>query len=454
MKNIFPFIFLLFCAYLKAESISEMPLRHHIIIALDKAGCDGWIGDDEVIQGVNNLLRGDLSHLVNPDSGELSRSSRKLYEDGDYLSVVGFRINATQGDLKVFAMPMNNGDSKMAYCEYTQEQLINLIDVGWRHIALQPYNPGKEPYSLVSVAKAYALAALKSREQHVNRTFLILISDKHYNGNDFYNEMQAFYQKHQGVTLTPQKIFSKCYEVEKNYVIKYINTQNVWAGNTNSPKGYIEFYEYVPLQQNFTLSTVINFPTHLVAKLKRDGSYTIELPLSWQGGDSYRLHHLEAFPIETEKKVFKTPNNAVYLDSLTESTLRFNVPSNQSAKSIQIRAWLNLMDGFYNATLMSPQEDSPLELGRDGLNYLLSIDYEKTETVMGIPVSYLFWPPFVEDQYKVALIWRILFCLLFLGGLLAFIRWLRKPRYYTPHNINWPNASSKIQKTASNIVSL
>lgn len=431
MKKLLLFIFLFSCACMKADSVSVQPMRHHIIIALDKAGCDGWIGNDEVGQNILNLLKGDLNSLVNSDM-KVHHGSRRLYEDGDYLSVVGFRINATQGDMNVFALPIYRGNSKMAYCEYTQDQLIQLMSLEWRNIALQPYNPGGPAYSLVSVAKAYALAALKSEGQKVNRTFLIMVSDKHYNGNNFYDEMQAFYQKQQGVSLTPQKIFSKCYEVEQNYVIKYIKTLNVMAGKFYSPQGYVEFYEYVPLQQNFTLPTVINFPTHLVAKLKRNGNYNIELPLFWQGGDNYRLQHLAAFPIFTEKAQFKTPDDANCIDSLKEQTFRFEVPSDRSAKYIEIRAWLNFIDGFYNATLMSPDEKSPLELGRDGLNYLLPIEYEKTETILGIPISYLLWPPFVDNQHTAALIWKILLWALFIGWLLWMGYKMARPEHYKP----------------------
>ena len=190
------------------------------------------------------------------------------------------------------------------------------------------------------------------------------------------------------------------------------------------------------------MQTVINFPTHLIAKLKRDGSYSIELPLSWQGEDRYSLQYLAVFPIYVEKAIYEMPDDAVCIDSLKEEVVNFIVPPDQSAKFLEIRAWLNLIDGFYNATLMSPEKESLIEAGREGLNYLIPIEYESPETVMGIPISHLIWPPFVDDQNKAALIWRIILGLIFLAGLIVFIRWLRKPRYYTPHHINWPNASS------------
>lgn len=437
MKNIILFVFLFFCSYLQAESISEKPLRHHIIIAIDKAGCDGWIGNTEVGRYVNYLIHSKLSSE--------EKSVRSYYEPGDYISVVGFRINSDQKDMSVFSMPLKSGKGTMSYMQYDENQLERMLLKEWPKIALQTYNQGKSSFSLVSVAKEYALSALKSEGQQVGRTFLVMITDRHYNGNNFYDEMKAFEikQAEKGLKsrLTPQLIFKRCYEVEQYYYSRYISTDSIWADHSYSPIGYVEFYEYVPLQRNFTLSAAINYPTHLTARRKRNGDYQVEIPISWCNGNQYRFHRMEAFPNYTGNIVYKTPEEASILNTLTDDTLAFDIPSDKSVKFLQLRAWLGLVDGFYNATLMSPDEDSPIELGRNGLNTLIPIEYEEDATILGIPLPCQLWPPFVDDQHKAALIWRILLGFLFLVGLLAFIRWLRKPRYYTPHNINWPNAS-------------
>lgn len=428
MKKVYIIILLLLTGLFVNAQSSE-PIRHHIIIALDKAGCEEWIGDEEVGDGIYRLLNKRLHNLQKTElrPGE---SPRCLFINGDYLSIVGFKINETQHDMSVYALPMKSGNSKMVYKQITPEQTFEITTEIWSKIANQDNNYGSRPYSLVSVAKAYALSALQSNGQQVGRTFAILVSDKHYNGNNFYNEIQAFYLKQKELGLntivTPQKILEQCYKVEQNYVIKYISTIEIWHGNIHSPKGYIELYEYVPLQQNFTLTSAINFPTHLKAVRQR-GGYRIEMPLAWTNNDAYRFQQLDVFPTLSDNVAYQTPSEALSINHLADTIVSFNLSSDKSVKNIQLRAWLNLHDGFYNATLMSPHEESPLELGRDGLNTLVPIEYEEDATIWGMKMPDIMWFPFVNSQYTAADIWSY-YIPIFLLILLAIK--ISRPQYY------------------------
>lgn len=396
---------------LLVEAQREKPLRHHIIIALDKAGCDSWIGADEVGEDINRLLQTKM-HRLGEQKTKTEIAQRHLFEHGDYVSIVGFKINENQHDMNVYALPVSFGKGKLAYKELSLEQLCDVTTQKWSQIARKDNNYGINPYSLVSVAKAYALSALQSDGQQVGRTFALLVSDKHYNGNNFYNEIQAFCNKQKELAfwgqkdiLNSKKILEKCYLVEQNYVIKYITSVEVWYGNVLSPKGYIELYEYVPLQQTFRLTSAINFPTHLKA-IRYRGGYRVELPLAWTNNDSYRFQHLDVFPNPSDKAKYKTPSGAVSISHLTDTMVTFKVPSDKSIKNIQLRAWLNLHDGFYNATLMSPNEESPIELGRDGLNTMVPIEYEEDATILGMRMPDFMWLPFINNQYTAANIWK------------------------------------------------
>ena len=189
---------ILLLAIISVQAKKNEALRHHIIIAVDKAGCDGWLGNAEVGQYVNYLIHSKLADET---------AKRHYFEPGDYVSVVGFRINSNQRDMSVFAMPLRAGGGFMAYQQYNNNQLNSLLSEEWRETVLQSYNTGGSAFSLVSVAKEYALSALKSDGQKVGRTFLVMITDRHYNGNNFYDEMKAF-EEHQayygaGELLTP-----------------------------------------------------------------------------------------------------------------------------------------------------------------------------------------------------------------------------------------------------------
>ena len=144
---------ILLLALFSVQAKNKEPLRHHIIIAVDKAGCDGWIGNAEVGQYVNYLIHSKLSD---------EKAHRRYFEPGDYVSVVGFRINSNQRDMSVYAMPLRAGGGYLAYQQYNNYQLNSLLSGEWKGTVLQSYNTGESAFSLVSVAKEYALSALKS----------------------------------------------------------------------------------------------------------------------------------------------------------------------------------------------------------------------------------------------------------------------------------------------------
>lgn len=425
MKYSFLFIFLFVNSYIYAESISEDSLRHHIIIAIDKAGCDEWIGNDEVGREVEHLV------LEQPFEGQTER--KHLYQKGDYVSFVGFRLNQLQNDMSVFAMPMSDEKGVLAWKDYTKTRLKIMLSVDWNRTVLQSYNPGKDGYSLISIAKAYALRAVPSKSGHyVGRTFLVMVTDHHYNGNDFYDEIKNFnllqQEKKVKHPLTEDSIFAKCYDVEQKYYIRYISHKEI------GKKKYVEFYEYVPLQQNFSLQSAVSFPTHLRAVRKRNGKFEVNLPFQWMDNENYLFHHLEAFPNTIGQNIYDSPSDTKIISDLPR-TITITLPDT-SANHIQLRCWLVLNDGFYGGTMLSANRESPRELGRDGLNVLVPIEYDADATIYGSTIAgKIGWMllPWIEDQYDAAHIWEFYILPVIMLILLAYAAYrLARPEYYTP----------------------
>ena len=73
-----------------------------------------------------------------------------------------------------------------------------------------------------------------------------------------------------------------------------------------------------------------------------------------------------------------------------------------------MRAWVKLIDGVYNATVLTPSLSAPTFFGRNGLNVDIPVEYEDDATVYGIPLLDLFWIPGIESQYLMAKIWEII----------------------------------------------
>lgn len=393
-------LFLLNSFPLNAEE--DEPLRHHVILAVDKAGCDGWIGSREVSGTLRDILLSfkDVDYQV----------YRPIFRTSDYLSVLGFAIDASQQDMSMYATPLNFGDALIRYETPNELQLSVLLASKWSRLALQKINPGNAPFSLVSVAKPYALLALKDSLVDVNRTFLVLITDHHYNGNDFYDEIVSLIQRQQELKVNSNidvnRVFQKCYAVEQEYYIRHIKTDTIWANRRYAPQGYVEVYEYLPLQRYFSLGAVINYPTKLVAKRCRGGVYEIELPLTWRNNPHFALKRLDVFGVTENTPSFQTPDNALRLDSLSHVVFRIN--REEMVSGIRMRAWVKLIDGVYNATVLTPSLSAPTFFGRNGLNVDIPVEYEDDATVYGIPLLDLFWIPGVESQYLMAKIWEII----------------------------------------------
>lgn len=414
-------VFLSYPSFLKAEV--DDTLRHHVILAIDKAGCDSWIGNREVSVSVRNIL------LSFGHSGY--QMDRPMFLASDYLSILGFAVDASQRDMSMYAIPLKVGGEPFCYRNPDVESLINLLIFKWKELALQKLNPGNSPFSLVSVAKPYALLSLNNSSVDVNRTFLVLVTDHHYNGNDFYDEIVSLIQKQRALNVSSNidvnRIFQKCYAVEQEYYIRHIKTDTIWANRKYAPQGYVEVYEYLPLQQYFSLGAVINYPTKLVAERRRGGIYEVELPLTWRNNLHFELKRLDAFGVTEDTPSFWTPDNALRLDSLGKAI--FRIDRSEKIASIRMRAWVKLLDGVYNATVLSPSYFAPVFLGRDGLNVDIPVVYEEDATVYGIPLWDIFWLPGIDSQFTMAKIWEIIIPA---GLLIYLIYYMATHRTYRP----------------------
>lgn len=398
-------------------------LRHHVILAIDKAGCDGWIGNREVSMSVRNILL-NFRHTG-------YQMYRPMFQTTDYLSILGFAVDASQHDMSMYATPLKVGDGPVRYRNPDIKDLSNLLTHNWREIALQKFNPGNSPFSLVSVAKPYALLSLNNPSVDVNRTFLVLVTDHHYNGNDFYDEIVSLVQKQRVLNVSSDidvnRVFQKCYAVEQEYYIRHIKTDTIWANRRYAPQGYVEVYEYLPLQQYFSLGAVINYPTRLVARRRRGGTYEVELPLTWRNNPHFALKRLDAFAVTDDTPSFRTPDNALRLDSLDKAV--FRIDRGGKVTNIRLRAWVKLLDGVYNATVLSPSQLAPAYLGRDGLNVDIPVEYEEDATVYGLPLWDLFWIPGIQSQFTMAKIWEIIIPA---GLLIYLIYYMATHRTYRP----------------------
>ena len=391
-------------------------LRYHFIIAFDKAGCR-WNVDNSTIKAIDTILFSSRKDLAD---------RTQLFQDGDYVSFVGFAIDARLArDMDVFALPMKSQGEKKIFQSYTKSQLKRFMrSLEWGEMIGEPI-PGDKKFSLVSVAKPYSLMALRSNH-NVNRTFIITITDHSYNGKDFYDELNAFEQfaRHRR-SLAAKTICKKAYQVDQYYYTKFCETRII--GN----RQYAELYEFAPLQQHFSLSYVMDYPKQIHASMRRGEKYVINFDIKEGSNPLFKVEHLEMFLDTNSQKTYVSPEKAKDITAkLAGGNISMGFNKNQNIQALKLRAWVRMTDGIYDNTILSPSKYSPVECGREGLNVTIPIIFEQPLLIYGfIPLFTITWLPFFKTQYAAVMFWQIAIPIL-----IIFIIWLSVfyVRPYTP----------------------
>lgn len=423
MKRIFLLTSLMIFSVASMNAQLDDKVRTHTIVALDKAGCSNILSNPSAQSIVRSLLL---------ESSPIE-DGRPLCGEGDLMSVVGFSTDPDQRDMSTYQFPIASEKQQYVYVENDGSNIQSIISNKWGYFAnySNPKCGHSDLFSLVSVAKPYALNELKKEgeidDRHLtNRTFLVLITDHHYNGNDFYDEVHtlAASQMERGMrdVVDETKILPLCYAVEQEYFIKYIKTYNVGT------RGYLELYEFLPLQTYLNLNSVAVFPQKVRATRLRHRKYQINVEFNHNGNEHYEIKKLEfSFKGKNSKDtsfVF-TSADSVSFDYIVKRKIR--------PEFVNIRAWVRLNDGVYNTTVLTPSPDAPDHLGKQGLDIMLPIEYDKHARIFGVPMPDFMWPFGIKDQYKAALIVQtVLLALLPFMVLLGVWIFYRKNRYYTP----------------------
>ena len=111
-------------------------LRYHFIIAFDKAGCR-WNVDNSTIKAIDTILFSSRKDLAD---------RTQLFQDGDYVSFVGFAIDAKlASDMNVFALPMKSKGEKKIFQSYTKSQLKRFMkSLEWGEMIGEPITGDKK----------------------------------------------------------------------------------------------------------------------------------------------------------------------------------------------------------------------------------------------------------------------------------------------------------------------
>lgn len=334
-----------------------------------------------------------------------------------YASVQFFSVNENAADLEQYVKNINTPFTAFS----DVNSVLNSLEES------DFYNYHGNHYSIVTIAKPYSLLKFKDLNPGnlVKRTFLILVTDYKYNGNDdFYGELKHVPGISKG---TKESIMNTIKDVQQNYFYKFIVEENI---SRHLRKGYISLFEVIPLQQYFSIESVLDFPHRVTATRTKNG-YQAKFQINQLDNPNYYFISSEAYiPIEGY--------NDIHNIDLGEE-LSFDIPDelvSQVGKdniSIHFRTWVQLIDNVYNHTILTP--DGMKLQGSEGLNRKIEIELEKDAEILGfIPLfnglyDISFW---TDNQNTAAAAWGVIFIFIFLG-IMIFIIW-KSTQYKSKNN--------------------
>lgn len=359
----------------------------------------------------------DREYAVSKIKSVIPRMLRNNNITEGYASIQFFSVNENASNLEEYVKNIND--------PFTQFSDVNYVVDGLLESDFYQYHGNH--YSVVTIAKPYSLLKFQdiASDKLIEKTYLILVTDYKYNGNDdFYGELKHVPRISKD---TKESIMNTIKDVQQNYFYKFIAEENI----SRYPRsGYISLFEVIPLQQYFSIESVLDFPHKITATRTKDG-YKATFKINQLENQNYRFISSEAFlPVEGHDEIRSVKLNQDVIFDIPE---RLVEELGENNISINFRTWVQLIDNVYNHTILSPDGDK-LQ-GADGLNRSIKIELEKDAEILGfIPLTdglynISFW---TNNQNVAAATWGVIFILILLG-IMIFIIW-RSTQYRSKNN--------------------
>lgn len=359
----------------------------------------------------------DREYAVSKIKSVIPRMLRNNNITEGYASIQFFSVNENASNLEEYVKNIND--------PFTQFSDVNYVVDGLFESDFYQYHGNH--YSVVTIAKPYSLLKFRdiASDKLIEKTYLILVTDYKYNGNDdFYGELKHVPRISKD---TKESIMNTIKDVQQNYFYKFIAEENI----SRYPRsGYISLFEVIPLQQYFSIESVLDFPHKITATRTKDG-YKATFKINQLENPNYRFISSEAFlPVEGHDEIRSVKLNQDVIFDIPE---RLVEELGEDNISINFRTWVQLIDNVYNHTILSP--DGDILQGADGLNRSIKIELEKDAEIFGfIPLTdglynISFW---TNNQNVAAATWGVIFILILLG-IMIFIIW-RSTQYRSKNN--------------------
>lgn len=369
-------------------------------------------GEDKVHVIISIDLKSEIAmyerdYAVEQIKAKIPQLLRKHHIEEGLASIQFFSVEECAEDLDKYVANLNAPFSKFS----------NVNDI-LKSFNADVFNrfPGKF-YSVITIAKPYSLLKYRHTEPDVlvEKTYLVLVTDYKYNGNDdFYGELKHVPKISRE---TKEIIMNSIKDVQQNYFYSFIAEEDI---SVYSRRGYISLFEVVPLQQYFAIESVLDFPHIIRASRTKDG-YQASFSINQLNNPNYRLC----------SAMISLPNNKQELTQIINECGKeymFYISKTivdevgKDGFYFDFKAWVQLIDNVYNHTKLSP--DGTKLQGAEGLKRTIKVDFDENAKILGfIPLldslfAISFW---TNDQNIAAAMWSWIIILIIIGIVIFFI---------------------------------
>ena len=390
---------------------------HHVIICFD-----------QLVDPYSNYLKFDIG--IKGALKKVLFYKDSLLREGDYYSILTYEEGNLDCTLTNFAQPSKRNSIELVWQPY--KGFGEMLSGSWSDIANGHSDVLGQAYSLQTAAKSYCLARVRNDEKFANRTFLIMITDDAYNGNDDYNKEFYSMIDVSGARMYDRDKFDKlealfianCHRIASFYRFDYLPQYMAVIDDHGRNKYKVMVFEASPTS-TFSLASVVDFPANLGLKRVR-GGYMLDF--NYQTTDSiYQINKFNVSIVNRQGDVVEKCSKEKG-DSHVSVKLYSNEVNNDFVE-VSIAGWLRQMDGIYNGLEMSPSSYSRLKT-------TLKLPLKAESKILGIVPLYDFmWWWFPNDIMTAVSIWNVVFILAFIGLIYWLIRlFIRRNAIYEPDN--------------------
>ncbi len=375
-------------------------VRNHVIIAVDN-----------VVPLYEDVLC-NKSYMLSQMDKILRQDGDKLLSDGDYVSVVTFGLGAQNYNFDRFVLPATLKGEPLVWRDFTS---WGEIFPNWSGQVLNKAEGRMigAPYSMLSGAKPFIMSTVKSpdADKAAERTYMLMITDDHYNGNDNYRKEFADYRITGG--CAPVEPFER----QVNQYHSFFKEREVARTAISTSRAlpyYLILLEIVPANIP-SLNGIVDIPASLNIH-RVPGGYGIGFKAK-SVDDFYKFRNLKV-------TVNAPSGESLVGESDSEGNVDMVIPYGAVDPSdirVDIDGEVLQKDGMYDGMLMSPGNANTPRMHTSR-----SISVQEDGKIFGAPMPDVMWWWARDDVKMAAFVWEVIIVLLVILLTIAAVGYYNK----------------------------